>query len=119
MNRWPFRQGAALGIGIMVLLAVGAVALVNATAPTALPLGFAGDGVFVYEDHCSGCHGTYAEGTGVAPALVGQGTATDTRTTSALADVVRGGHGEMPGRSLADQDLADALAYLRELQAYG
>ena len=119
MNRWPFRHGAALGIGIMVLVAVGAVALINATAPTSLPLGFAGEGVFVYEDRCSSCHGTYAEGTGVAPALVGPGAATDTRSMSALADVVRGGHGEMSGRSLADQDLADALAYLRELQAYG
>lgn len=119
MNRWPFRHGAALGVGIMVLLAIGTVALINATAPTVLPLGFASDGVFVYEEACAGCHGAYAEGTGIAPALVGEGTVTDTRSASGIADRVRKHHdGAAPGVP-ADQDLADAIAYLRELAAYG
>lgn len=117
MNRWPTRQGTALGVGIMVLFAIGAVTLLHAARAEQLPVGFAGEGVRVVEWSCAGCHGFGGEGTLQAPPLVGvEGTPVAAGDRAAFARIVREGRGRMAPMELTDREIAHAYAYLRELR---
>ena len=72
-------------------------------------VGDATAGEAVYTSACSGCHGAAGEG-GSGPALDGALPADD----AALEDVILNGTGSMAPVDLAEQDLADVIAYLRE-----
>jgi len=119
MNRWPLRHGTALGMAIMMVLGIGTVALLNARAAGALPIGYAAEGIYVYEGSCAPCHGYEGEGTSVAPALVGDSWATDVLSWDGLADRIDNPTGGMPEFALDRQDMADTIAYLKDLHTYG
>jgi mono/diheme cytochrome c family protein len=113
IDRWPFRHGAALGIGVLVLLGVIVVAVMQAAADRALPMGYAGAGEYTFAEQCAACHGHYAAGTESGPALTAGEAPPDAGTVERS---VREGEGAMAAvAGLEDQDIADVAAFLREI----
>jgi len=119
MNRWPFRQGTAAGMGAMVLIAIGTVAFLNASAAGALPVGYPAQGMYVYENACASCHGFYGDGTLEGPALTGAGSPVEMLSRNDLAGRIEHPDGEMPLIEITRQDVADTIAYLKDVQAFG
>ncbi len=116
IDRWPFRYGTALGIGLFMLLIVIVAVMMQAAADRALPMGYVAAGEYSFADRCSGCHGYYGEGTEAGPSLIGS-RATPPIDTDAIVRSVRGGVGTMPAvEGLDNQDLADIVAFVRDLQ---
>lgn len=78
--------------------------------------GSATNGKSVYESTCSSCHGANAKGTATGSNLV---AAVKARTAeSFLGSVINGVTGTVMtayGNSMTDQQLADLLAYVKEL----
>jgi mono/diheme cytochrome c family protein len=117
IDRWPFRHGTALGIGLLVLLTLVVVVVMQRAADGALPMGFAGAGEGTFADHCGDCHGYYAGGTDAGPGLIVPGAA-DALDAGVVERAVRRGAESMPAvTDLGDQDIADIIAFLRDLQA--
>jgi mono/diheme cytochrome c family protein len=116
-GRWPFRHGAALGIAILVLLAIAVTALLQRAADRHLPLGYAAEGENVFADGCARCHGDFGYGTALAPSLIETAYARPDFTRDDFADVIRNGSGLMPSfEELPAQDVADAVAFIRDIQ---
>jgi mono/diheme cytochrome c family protein len=116
IDRWPLRHGTALGIAMLVLLSIVVAVFLHAAAHRGLAIGYAAEGEYVFADHCGGCHGAYAHGTGEGPSLV------DARLAPLDGDVferaARRGTGAMPEvEGLDDQDLADVIAFVNGLRA--
>ena len=82
MNRWPVRQGAALGMGVMIVLGIASVVLINGSTAGTLQSGHVAEGMYVYEEFCASCHGIYGEGTLDGPPVVGEGFAHGNRQGS-------------------------------------
>jgi mono/diheme cytochrome c family protein len=119
VNRWPFRYGASLGIAVLMLLIVATIAVMQHAGRNNLPVGYAAPGEYVFADHCGSCHGDYAEGTVHGPSLLSAAFAAPAMTRDDIAAVTREGAGTMgPVAGLSLQDQADAIAFLRDLQAY-
>jgi len=119
MNRWPMRHGAALGMGVMIMLGIAAVALLNGRAAGALPSGHVAEGMYVYEEVCAACHGIYGQGTLDGPQVVGESFATATMSRDELSEAIRARSASTHAYDLPRQDVADTIAYLRQMQAYG
>ena len=116
IDRWPFRHGTALGIGVLVLLTVIVAVVMQASADRALPMGYAAAGEYSFADHCGGCHGSYAGGTEAGLDLVEAGGAAPI-SAIAVERAIRDGAGAMPAvEGLDNQDLADIIAFVRDLQ---
>jgi mono/diheme cytochrome c family protein len=116
-GRWPFRQGTALGIGVMMLLAIGVIAMLQSAASGQLPVGYPFEGEYAFADHCGGCHGAYAYGTEQAPSLITSEFAADELDRDGFADTIRDGVGTMPGfDDLEKQEVADIIAFVREIR---
>lgn len=66
-------------------------------------------GETLYADNCAGCHGADGEG-GSGPAMTDE---VPELSDEEIVDVIVNGYEEMPAQDqLADQDVADVLAYL-------
>jgi len=115
-GHWPFRPGTAVGVGILVLLAIGVSVLLSKAAEDALPQGFAGAGEPVYGESCSACHGLWGEGTAVGPSLLVVGLARPGYSNERMADAIRKGTGSMPGSDIDLEEAANVVAYVRDLQ---
>lgn len=115
-GRWPFRPGTALGIAIMVLLAIGVSMWLTREAQSNLPVGFVGAGEPVYWEYCSDCHGNWGDGTEAGPSLLVPGLTRPGYSNQEMADAARKGTGSMPGFDLDLQEAADVVAYVRDLQ---
>jgi mono/diheme cytochrome c family protein len=116
IDRWPLRHGTALGIAVLVLLTMIVAVIMQAAADRALPMGYAPAGEYSFADHCGSCHGFYAEGTEAGPSLIEARSATPV-DSDAIKQSVRKGVGAMPAmEALEDQDLADIIAFVRDLQ---
>lgn len=108
-------MSAHRGLAVAVaLLAIGCGDKGDDTASARVDdiLALSGDeasGASVYTGSCSGCHGTNGEGlTGPAMADV-----VSDNSDEEIVSVVLSGTGSMPAfDSLADQDIADLLAYI-------
>lgn len=78
----------------------------------------------VYDGKCLSCHGKYTEGTHAGPSLVPYDRAhhPDGDFARAMRDGVRQHHwnfGDMPPiEGLTEQEVADIISYVRELQAF-
>lgn len=75
--------------------------------------GIVGDataGADVYASNCAGCHGASGEG-GSGPAMTDE---VPEKSDEELEGIITNGVGSMPGFDLAEQDMADLVAYLRE-----
>jgi mono/diheme cytochrome c family protein len=111
IDRWPLRHGTALGIGVLVLLTLAVSAAIQSAASRSLPVGYAAPGEHAFADHCGGCHGWYAGGTESSPSLLESSFDADVIESS-----VREGRGTMPAvGGIEDQELADIIAFVREL----
>jgi mono/diheme cytochrome c family protein len=116
IDRWPLRHGTALGIGALVLLTLIVAATMQAAADRALPMGFAAAGEYSFADHCGRCHGSWAEGTEAGPSLIDDPAAASI-DAGVIERSVRDGVGAMPAVDGLDrQDLADIIAFVRDLQ---
>lgn len=115
-GRWPFRPGTALGIAIMVLIAIGVGFWLSREARSNLPVGFAGAGEPVFYEYCSGCHGDWGGGTAAGPSLLVPGLTRDGFSNDEMSKVIRKGTGTMPGFGLDLQETADVIAFVRDLQ---
>ncbi len=116
IDRWPFRHGTALGIAVLVLLSLMVAVIVQLTAGRALPMGYAAAGEYSFADLCGGCHGSYAEGTEAGPNLIEAHAATPV-DAGAIERSVRECEGAKPAlEGLDDQDLADIIAFVRDLR---
>jgi mono/diheme cytochrome c family protein len=114
IDRWPFRHGTAPGIGVLVLLAIVVAAGMQAAADRALPRGFAAAGEHSFYEHCGDCHGSYAGGGDVGPSLIAPTEPFDAGT---FEHSIRKGGDTMPAvRELDDQEVADIIAFLRDLR---
>jgi mono/diheme cytochrome c family protein len=71
--------------------------------------------MYVYDDACAACHGEFGGGTEHGPGLIGDHSAAARNTRAQVPCQVGGPSGSV----VSDQDLADALAYLREIEDYG
>ena len=71
-------------------------------------------GKVVYDANCSGCHGATGAGTAAGPDLSKQGRLSD----ETIVNTILSGKGSMPAYAdkLSDQEVADALGYVRQLQ---
>ena len=119
MGRWPSHYGAALGIGILVLAAIAAVSILAHISESALPVGHAGEGMYLFEEECAACHGTFGEGAGNGPTLLTADLKPPSVTRDHLAGVIQDGSGTMPGfEGLTRREQADVIAYMISLQAY-
>ena len=118
MGRSPFR--AAMGIGILVLAAIATVSILSHISESALPVGHEGEGMYIFEENCASCHGTFGEGTGDGPTLLTGALKPPAMTRDDLAALIRDGFGVIPPfEGLSRGDQADVIAYLISLQAYG
>jgi mono/diheme cytochrome c family protein len=115
IDRWPFRHGTALGIGVLVLLAVAVAASMQAAADRALPRGYAAAGEYSFYEHCGDCHGSYGGGADVGPGLIGAAASFDAGATE--RSIRNGGETMPPVEGLDDQEVADIIAFVRDLQA--
>ena len=127
--RPPARSLAALATALAL-----AVTACGDDAGTSLDLSPQGDSGrrIANSNGCSGCHGGAGQGTGVAPPFVGlYGTerefsnappavADDVYLSESITDpqakLVVGYSARMPGNSLDDDEIADVIAYIRDLQ---
>lgn len=73
-------------------------------------VGDAAAGAEVYAANCTGCHGASGEG-GSGPAMADE---VPEKSDEELADIIANGGGGMPPFDLAEQDMADLIAFLRE-----
>jgi mono/diheme cytochrome c family protein len=119
VNKWPVRHGASLGMGVMIVLGIATVALFSGSAAGSLPTGHVAEGMYVYEGVCASCHGVYADGTLDGPPLVGDGFPATTMSRDELSDAIEDRSVPMHQYDLPRQDVADTIAYLRQIQAYG
>jgi mono/diheme cytochrome c family protein len=116
-GRWPFRQGTALGMAVLMLLAMGVIAMMQSAASRELPPGFAIDGEYLFADECGACHGTYGYGTDQAPSLIAPEYAESEFTRADFVDAIEDGHGStLAADELEPQEIADIIAFLREIQ---
>jgi mono/diheme cytochrome c family protein len=115
-GRWPFRPGTALGIAIMVIIALGVGVWISREAQSNLPMGFVGAGESVYYEYCSECHGDWGEGTPEGPSLLIPGLTRDAFSNDQMDKVIGKGTGAMPRLELDRQETADVIAYVRDLQ---
>lgn len=119
MGHGRFHYGAAIGIGIMVLVAIVVVGILARASESALPVGHAGEGMYVFEESCTSCHGIYADGTENGPTLLTPALKPPAMTRDDIADVIEHGSGLMPAfEAMTRQEQADAITYLMVLQAY-
>ena len=134
MNRFPFRPGTALALGVLVLFGIlGAVLLNNMIGDgvviggddpdwidegdAGLLLGDSAEGRGLFEERCAGCHGTAGGGTVAGPTLLADWLAESAFSDDDMAGIIKGGMGPMPPfRWLDAQEMADVVAYVRELQ---
>ena len=117
-GRWPFRQGTALGIGLLMLMAIAVIAMMGHAADGQLPMGYAPPGEYVFADNCAGCHGYFGYGTDQGPSLIEADYARPALARDDLADVIRKGTELMPAFDFLDrQEIADTIAFVREVQA--
>ena len=108
--------------GAIVSLLAAACGDGDVTVPD-LP-GDAAAGAVVYEQSCAGCHGADGSGADAGPGLLVPEYSLpgfdDTALVTAIVNGVaadEGRYGGMPMiRGLSDQDLADLIAFVRELQ---
>lgn len=116
-GRWPFRQGTALGIAILVLLAIAVVAMMQHAADGQLPVGYGPPGEYAFAEHCAGCHGDYGYGTDQGPSLIDARYTRPELTRDEFADVIRDGTRGMPAFDhLEPQEIADIIAFVYEVQ---
>lgn len=106
-------------MGIMIVLGIAVLAVINSQTANALPTGNVAEGMYVYEEMCASCHGSYAEGTIDGPPLIGEGFAAATKSRDEMAEAISVGSAAMHDYELPRQDVADTIAYLRQIQAYG
>jgi mono/diheme cytochrome c family protein len=84
----------------------------SATGHPALALqGDVAEGANVYSATCANCHGADGEG-GIGPEL---GGLVQMFSDAQIIEIVEGGSGQMAPLDLADQELADVVAYLDDL----
>lgn len=81
--------------------------------------GLTGDataGKTLWDANCARCHGADAKGTAAGDNLTTSGV--KGHSDASYADTIIDGDGAMPafGDSMSDQDIADTIAYLRQLQ---
>jgi mono/diheme cytochrome c family protein len=96
---------------IVVVAVPFALAQAHVFSPSAAPApstaGDAARGAAIFDETCSGCHGTAGRGGGVGPRLAGAGLAAAT-----VAATVQQGRGVMPAGLVSGQDQADVVAYV-------
>ncbi|MFN2470562.1 MAG: c-type cytochrome [Gaiellaceae bacterium] len=80
----------------------------------AVALGDAYQGQLVFEDTCSGCHGSGGEGGGVGPRLAG-----NTISLAQAQAIIDAGRGVMPAGLVSGAKKRDVLAYLATLLDVG
>lgn len=110
---------------LVVVIAVIVLAVACGDGIGELGAGDPVNGQQLFTMNCVACHGTGATGTANGPPLVHPLYEPGTFPDRAIADATRNGapqrhwsYGRMPGiGGLSDQDLADLIAYIRQLQA--
>ena len=109
-------------IALVVLIGVAAC-----TSETTRQDGQQGDGAALFAENCARCHGVAADGTNMGPPLVHRlyepGHHPDFSFQSAVKNGVIAHHwnfGDMPPvAGLSEDDVAQIVAYVRELQREG
>ncbi|MGH3134605.1 MAG: c-type cytochrome [Gaiellaceae bacterium] len=106
----PVVVGAAVVV-VTFVLAQAQVFEPDAPAGTTGP-GNAERGALVFEESCSGCHGSGGVGGSPGPRLVGSGL-----DAAEVAAVIEQGAGVMPAGLVSGQDRDDVAAYVASIAA--
>lgn len=108
----------------LALIAIAVVIVACGGSTGSLGDGDAARGEELFTRNCVACHGAGAMGTANGPPLVHEMYREEIFADDRIADATRNGaqqrnwsYGRMPGiGGLSDQDVADLIAYVREVQ---